>query len=143
MYVAIPIRTTVKHNQRQATAFVIAGTILRRFSLWEGAILCRKTAPRQLAIIMNPRNKSMDLPKKPGKVIAFSPSQEATSKSQDAITRMEVFVARLLDSNEVLSAALERLRDFHLAGASPLLADKVLAQVEVALETASRVRNGF
>jgi hypothetical protein len=85
----------------------------------------------------------MDLPKKPGKVIASSPSQESTSKSQDAITRMEVFVARLLESNEVLSAALERLRDFHLAGASPLLADKVLAQVEVALETASRVRNGF
>jgi hypothetical protein len=56
---------------------------------------------------------------------------------------MEVFVTRLLESNEVLSAALARLRDFHLAGASPLLADKVLAQVDVALETASRVRNGF
>jgi hypothetical protein len=84
----------------------------------------------------------MDLPNKPGKVLAFSPSQ-ATSKSQDTITRIEVFVARLLESNEILSAALECLRDFHLAGASPLLADKVLAQVEVALETASRVRNGF
>jgi hypothetical protein len=92
---------------------------------------------------MNPWNKSMDLPKKPGKVLAFSPSQEAASQSQDAITRIEVFMTRLLASNEVLSAALERLRDFHLAGASPLLADKVLAQVEVALETASRVRNGF
>jgi hypothetical protein len=93
---------------------------------------------------MNPWNKSMDLPKKPGKLIAFSPSQEATtSPPQDAITRIEVFVARLVESNELLTAALERLRDFYLAGGSPLLQDKVLAEVEFAIETASRAQNGF
>jgi hypothetical protein len=85
----------------------------------------------------------MDLSKKPGKVIKFSPSHEATAQSQDAITRIEVFVARLAESNELLTAALERLRDFYLAGGSPLLGDKVLAEVEVALETASRAKNGF
>jgi hypothetical protein len=86
----------------------------------------------------------MDLPKKPGKLIQFSPSQEATtSPPHDAITRIEVFVARLVESNELLTVALERLRDFHLAGGSPLLRDEVLAEVEVAIETASRVKNGF
>jgi hypothetical protein len=109
----------------------------------EHAILCRTQASRQVAIIMNPRNKPMDLPKKPGKVIEFSPSQEADAPSPDAITRIEVFVARLVESNELLTVALERLRDFHLAGGSPLLRDKVLAEVEVAIETASRVKNGF
>jgi hypothetical protein len=85
----------------------------------------------------------MDFPKKPGKVIEFSPPQGAAAQSQDAITRIEIFVARLVESNELLTAALERLRDFHLAGGSPLLRDKVLAEVEVALETASRAKNGF
>jgi hypothetical protein len=94
----------------------------------------------------------MDLPKKPGKVIEFSPPQDATtsppqdattSPPQDAITRIEVFVARLVESNELLTAALERLRDFYLAGGSPLLQDKVLADVEFAIETASRAQNGF
>jgi hypothetical protein len=43
----------------------------------------------------------------------------------------------------VLAAALVRLRDFYLAGAPPLVTDKVLAQVETALEMARRVENGF
>ena len=85
----------------------------------------------------------MELPKKSGKVIEFSSAQEATAQSQDAITRVEVFVARVVESNELLTAALERLRDLHLSGGSPLLRDKVLAEVEVALETASRAKNGF
>jgi hypothetical protein len=92
---------------------------------------------------MNPWNKPMDLSKKLGKVIEFSPPHEANSPSPDTITRLEIFVARLVESNELLTAALERLRDFHLAGESPLLRDKVLAEVEVALETASRAKNGF
>jgi hypothetical protein len=85
----------------------------------------------------------MDHPKKSGKLIEFSSAPGATAQSQDAITRIEVFVARLVESNESLTAALERLRDFHLAGGSPLLRDKVLAEVEVAIETASRAKNGF
>lgn len=85
----------------------------------------------------------MDLSKKLGKVIEFSPPHEAHSQSPDAITRVEVFVERLVESNELLTAALERLRDFYLAGGSPLLGDNVLAEVEVALETASRAKHGF
>jgi hypothetical protein len=85
----------------------------------------------------------MDLPKKPGKVIEISPPRDAAAPSPDAITRIEVFVARLVESNELLTVALERLRDFHLAGGSPLLRDKVLAEVEVAIEAASRAKNGF
>jgi hypothetical protein len=85
----------------------------------------------------------MDHLKKSGKLIEFSSAPEATAQSQDAITRIEVFVARLVESNESLTAALEHLRDFHLAGGSPFLRDKVLAEVEVAIERASRAKNGF
>jgi hypothetical protein len=42
-----------------------------------------------------------------------------------------------------LAVALVRLRDFYLVGALPLVADRVLAQVEAALETAARAKNGF
>ena len=75
-------------------------------------------------------------PKKPGKVIEIS-------QPQDAAARIEVFVSRLVEGNEVLAAALVRLRDFYLAGAPPLVADKVLAQVHTALEMATRAKHGF
>jgi hypothetical protein len=78
----------------------------------------------------------MNPPKKSGKVIEISPLQDASAP-------IEAFVRRLMESNAVLAAALVRLRDFYLAGAPPLLADKVLAQVDTALETAARAKNGF
>lgn len=78
----------------------------------------------------------MDAPKKPGKVIEFS-------QPRDAVARIEAFVGRLMESSDLLAAALVRLRDFYLAGAPPLAADKVLAQVETALEMAARAKNGF
>lgn len=78
----------------------------------------------------------MDPPKKPGKVIAIS-------QPQDAVARIEAFVGRLLESSDLLAAALVRLRDFYLAGAPPLAADKVLAQVDAALEMAARAKHGF
>jgi hypothetical protein len=78
----------------------------------------------------------MGTPKNPGKAIAISQPQETYA-------RREGFMSRLLESNEVLAAALVRLRDFYLAGAPPLVTDKVLAQVETALEMARRVENGF
>jgi hypothetical protein len=78
----------------------------------------------------------MSTPKNPGKAIAISQPQETYA-------RREGFMSRLLESNEVLAAALVRLRDFYLAGAPPLVTDKVLAQVETALEMARRVENGF
>jgi hypothetical protein len=75
-------------------------------------------------------------PKDPGEVIPIS-------QPQDAYARIEGFMSRLVESNHVLAAALVRLRDFYLAGAPPLVTDKVLAQVETALEMAKRVENGF
>ena len=82
--------------------------------------------------IMNP-------PEKSGKVIEFSQPQEP----QHAVVRIEAFVGRLIESSDLLAAALVRLRDFYLAGAPPLAADKVLAQVAAALEMAERTRHGF
>ncbi len=85
-----------------------------------------------------PHNHSiMDPLEKPGKVIEFAQPQ------QHAIVRIEAFMGRLIESSDLLSAALVRLRDFYLAGAPPLAADKVLAQVAAALEMAERTRNGF
>jgi hypothetical protein len=78
----------------------------------------------------------MVTPKDSGKVIPIS-------QPQDAYARIEGFMSRLIESNQVLAAALVRLRDFYLAGAPPLVKDKVLARVETALEMAKRVENGF
>jgi hypothetical protein len=78
----------------------------------------------------------MNPPKKSGKVIEIS-------QPQDACGRIETFVRRLMESNEVLATSLVRLRDFYLAGAPTLVADKVLAQVDTALEMAMRAKNGF
>jgi hypothetical protein len=78
----------------------------------------------------------MNPPKAPAKVIEIS-------QPRDASSRIEAFMMRLMESNEVLAAALVQLRDFYLAGAPPLLADKVLAQVDTALEMAARAQNGF
>jgi hypothetical protein len=78
----------------------------------------------------------MNPPKASSKVIEIS-------QPRDASARIEAFMMRLMESNEVLAAALVRLRDFYLAGAPPLVADKVLAQVDTALEMATRAKNGF
>jgi len=79
----------------------------------------------------------MKPPEKSGKVIEFSQPQ------QQAVVRIEAFVGRLIDSNDLLAATLVRLRDFYLAGAPPLVAAEVLARVEAALEMAARIKNGF
>jgi hypothetical protein len=81
-------------------------------------------------------NFDMDSPKRPCEVIEFSPPK-------DTVARIEAFVGRLLEGNDLLASALVRLRDLYLAGASPMVADRVLAQVETALERAARARNGF
>jgi hypothetical protein len=78
----------------------------------------------------------MITPKNSGKVSAISQPQAARA-------RIEGFTNRLIESNQVLAAALVRLRDFYLAGAPPLITDKVMAQVETALEMAKRVECGF
>lgn len=78
----------------------------------------------------------MEPPKKRGKVIELP-------KPQDAVGRIEAFVGQLLESNDLLTAALVRLRDFYLAGSPEMITDRVLAQVETALERARRAKNGF
>jgi hypothetical protein len=82
----------------------------------------------------------MNPPEKSGKVVAFS---QPRLQPQHAVVRIEAFVGRLIESNDLLAAALVRLRDFYLAGAPPLVADEVLAQVEATLEMAARTKNGF
>ena len=78
----------------------------------------------------------MNPPKKPSKVIEISQPQAASAP-------IEALVIRLVESNAVLASALVRLRDFYLAGAPPFVADRVLAQVETALEMAIRAKHGF
>jgi hypothetical protein len=74
--------------------------------------------------------------KKAGKLIEFT-------QPHDSVACFEAFVGRLVESNDVLASALVRIRDFYLAGAPPLVVDSVLAQVEIALERATRAKNGF
>jgi hypothetical protein len=56
---------------------------------------------------------------------------------------LDAWLPRLIVSNEILFAALVRVRDYHLAGAPETGADGVLADVETALERAARAQNGF
>jgi hypothetical protein len=56
---------------------------------------------------------------------------------------LDAWLPRLIVSNEILFAALVRVRDYHLAGAPETGADGVLADVEAALERAARAQNGF
>jgi hypothetical protein len=92
--------------------------------------------PRHSNKHVSPHNGSVDPPKSPEKVIEIS-------QPQDALARTEVLVECLRQGNDLLAAALVRMRDFYLAGAPPMIADSVLAQVETALARAVRARNGF
>jgi hypothetical protein len=55
---------------------------------------------------------------------------------------LEDWLPRLIESDGILTAALVRVRDMCLAG-PPLDLDLLLAQVEVALGRAVRVKNGL
>jgi hypothetical protein len=81
--------------------------------------------------------ENMDLPDKtPANAIAYPDPQAAV----DAV--LEAWLPRLIESNEVLSAALVRLRDFYLAGTPPMESGDALAQVKTALEWAAMVQKG-
>jgi len=56
---------------------------------------------------------------------------------------LDAWLPRLIVSNEILFAALVRVRDYHLAGAPEAAADQVLAEVEAALEKAAKIQNGL
>jgi hypothetical protein len=77
----------------------------------------------------------MDSPKKPPVNATVFPDPQS---AVDAV--LEAWLPRLIESNEILMAALMKLRDFYLAGTPPAEAEEALAQVKAALEWAATVQ---
>jgi hypothetical protein len=79
-----------------------------------------------------------DTPKKPPHgVIQFLDSQAAI----DGL--LEDWLPRLIESNEILTDALMRIRDCYLAGASLVSTDQALAEVKAALARAAMAEKGL
>jgi hypothetical protein len=79
----------------------------------------------------------VDTPKKPPtSLMAFTDSQAAIDGT------LEAWLPRLIESNEILVAALERVRDLH-SGGEPVDATEVRSEVETALERAASMQRGF
>jgi hypothetical protein len=79
----------------------------------------------------------MKPPKKsPATVIEFPDPQAAIDGFID------VWLPRLVRSNQILTVALLRVREHLRAGAAPSDAINLLAEVEKALERAERIENG-
>ena len=77
----------------------------------------------------------MDVQKKPPtKAELFTDAQAAIDATLDA------WLPSLIESNDILIAALTRLRDFYLTGTPMPGAAPVLADVEAALEQAAKMR---
>jgi hypothetical protein len=75
--------------------------------------------------------------KPPAKAVIFADPQTAIDGLLDD------WLPRLIESNEILTAALLRVKGLCSAGSSPVIAQRVLAEVEAALERAARAKNGF
>jgi len=73
--------------------------------------------------------------KPPTSLVAFVDSQAAIDGT------LEAWLPRLIGSNEILVAALERLRNLCSAG-EPLDTREVLSEVETALEKAASMQKG-
>jgi hypothetical protein len=67
----------------------------------------------------------------------FTDAQAAIDGTLDA------WLPSLIESNDILIAALTRLRDFYLAGTPMPGAAPVLADVEAALEQAAKMRRSL
>jgi hypothetical protein len=79
-----------------------------------------------------------DTPKNPTHgVIQFLDSQAAI----DGL--LEDWLPRLIESNEILTGALVRIRDYYLAGASLVSTDQALAEVKAALARAAMAEKGL
>jgi hypothetical protein len=79
----------------------------------------------------------VDTPKKPpSSLIAFMDSQAAIDGT------LEAWLPLLIESNEILVAALLRIRELHSARA-PVDADEVLLEVDTALERAAGMHRGL
>ena len=68
--------------------------------------------------------------KPPGRVIGFPDSQTAIDGLLDD------WLPSLIETNEILTAALVRVKGFCLTESSTVVADRVLAEVDTALERA-------
>jgi hypothetical protein len=90
-----------------------------------------------IAICDLPPQTLLETKKPPSNVVNFPDVHAAIDGLLDA------WLPRLIVSNEILFAALVRVRDHHLAGAPATAADQLLAEVEAALERAARAQNGF
>jgi hypothetical protein len=75
--------------------------------------------------------------KPPAKAIIFPDPQTAIDGLLDD------WLPRLIESNEILTAALLRVKELCSVGSSSVIAQRVLAEVEAALERAARAKNGF
>jgi hypothetical protein len=75
--------------------------------------------------------------KPPAKAVIFPDPQTAI----DAL--LDDWLPRLIESNEILTAALIRVKGLCAAGSSCVIAQRVQADVEAALERAARVNKAF
>jgi hypothetical protein len=79
----------------------------------------------------------VEIPKKPDiNLIAFKDSQAAIDGT------LEAWLPRLIESNEVLVAALERIKKLHSSG-EPVASEKVLLEINLALEKAATTQRGL
>jgi hypothetical protein len=78
-------------------------------------------------------------PKQPsGKVLPFAVPQDTIE------AQLEAWVTGIIQSNDALAAALERIRDSYkgmMAGESVIDAEQILATVEGALKQAEKAKN--
>jgi hypothetical protein len=75
--------------------------------------------------------------KPPAKAIYFADSQTAIDGLLDD------WLPRLIESNEVLTAALVRVKGLCSVNSSPAVVERVLAEVEAALERSANAKNGL
>jgi hypothetical protein len=82
--------------------------------------------------------ETRDTQKKPAaKAIYFADSQSAI----DGL--LEDWLPRLIENNEMLTATLVRVKGLCSIKSSPVVVERVLAEVEAALERAARANNAF
>ena len=85
----------------------------------------------------NPHHRIVDFQRKPPvKVQGYQDAQDAIDATLDA------WLPRLIETNDRLTVALMRLRDFYLTGTPMPGAETVLAEVEAALAQAAKTRKG-
>ena len=79
----------------------------------------------------------MERPRKPDiNLIAFKVSQAAIDGT------LEAWLPRLIESNEVLVAALERIKRLYSSG-EPVASKEVLLEINTALEKAAAMQRGL